>query len=135
MPQTIRDLIQALQAVREVASSVEAWNDNDGESSLNSFARSGVGGPRSEALMGPIGYARSIASDVLRFTVDGRLDRNQSNALREAEFPVLVGDEGFVKVQISPTAAAYADHEAENEDGESDPYNAPEDMELILIQD
>lgn len=135
MPQTIRDLIQALQVIREVASSVEAWNDNDGEPSLNSFARSGVGGRRSEALMDPIADARSIASEVLRFTVDGRLDKNQANALRDAEFPVLAGEEGFVKVGISPTAAAYADHEAENEDGESDSYDAPEDMELILIQD
>lgn len=135
MPQTIRDLVQALHAVREVASRIEAWHDNDDESNLNSFANSGVGGDRSDVLAVVIAPPQSIARDVLRFTAAGALDKNQSNTLREAGFIVLVGDEGFVKVQITPTDGAYEAHEDVEEDDEPDPYSAPEAMELILIED
>ncbi|NIL19704.1 hypothetical protein [Pseudomonas sp. AN3A02] len=130
MISTLNDLIRALVEIREKASDVQAWDDNDGEATLNGFADSGVGGQRSDDLQAPISRAVAIASSVLTFNQDeGPLDKRQASALEEAGFRVL--DRGFenVVVEIRPTESAL---EAAESDEDCD--HIPSPMELKLFE-
>lgn len=126
-PTTISDLISRLDEVRHIASAVAAWDDNDGEPTLNSFATSGVGGQRSDALLDPIAEAQDAARDALRFTQDGngRLHQTDRRQLEEAGFQVLAGEPGYTVVAIPPSdeACIAAEHAGEH---------TPETMQLEL---
>jgi hypothetical protein len=113
-PTTVSDLITILEDVQRTASEVSAWTDNDGEPTLNSFANSGVGGERSDALLDVIAEAAHAASESLQFTQDGngKLHHRNRKQLEEAGF------------QVSEEACRAAEEAGDPE---------PETMELVLI--
>ncbi len=125
---TFDDLIEALKKVETKASDVCAWDDNDGEESLNSFALSGVGGRRSDCLVDPINEVQSIADRVLEFTQDGRLHRTQARRLKDAGFPIYSPERGYLVVEVHPTDEAYELAEEREEP-------SPDKMLLVLIED
>lgn len=125
---TISDLITTLEKVQRTASEVTAWTDNDGEPTLNSFANSGVGGERSDALVDVIAEAEHTASESLPFTQDGngKLHKRDRKQLEEAGFRVIASEPYYTAVAIPPSEEARRDAE-EAEEPE------PETMELVLI--
>jgi hypothetical protein len=127
-PTSIVDLIDALKDIQLTASEVQAWRDNDDEPSLNSFANSGVGGRRSDALLDAISTVSNIASKSLTFTQDGtgRLHRRDRNQLERAGFTVLADQPDYMAVAIPPTGEAYR---AAEKAGTS----TPETMTLELL--
>lgn len=129
-PTAASDLIFYLDEVRRVASEVTAWDDNDGEPTLNSFADSGVGGQRSDALLDPIAEAQSAARDALRFTQDGqgRLHRADRRKLEDAGYQIVADEADYTVVSIPPTDEACA--AAEQADG-----STLEAMALTLISE
>ncbi|TBW02735.1 hypothetical protein E0E52_17095 [Azotobacter chroococcum] len=123
------DLIDALDSVREIASDVWAWHDNDGESTLNSFASSHIGGERSRELLEPIERAERLAREVLQFTQGKEtLYRAQVDQLENSGYRVLRKKAEYVVVEILPT-----DEEAERYYKEENVEAEP--MELVLIND
>lgn len=123
------DLIDELDNVREVASDVWAWHDNDGESTLNSFASSHVGGERSCKLVEPIERAKRLAREVLKFTQGKEtLYKTQEDQLENSGYRVLRNRVGYVVVEILPTDEE-AEHYHEEENDEAEP------MELVLIDE
>jgi len=125
---TFDDLIDSLKKIESAVSEVRAWDDNDGEESLNSFAESGVGGRRSELLLPLIDEAQIIADRVLEFTQEDRLHRNQARALTDAGFTVYSHDRGYVSVWVYPTDEAHRVAEQNDEP-------SPDKMLLIICDD
>ena len=127
---TFDNLIDALVAVKEKASDVQAWSENDGEDTLNGFAASGVGGERSNYLQAPISRAVAIASHVLKFNQNqGPLEKNQVKALEEAGFRVLSRNFETVVVEVEPTESAIKAAESDEDCDES-----PSPMDLNLFE-
>lgn len=127
-PTTVSDLITILEDVQRTANEVSAWTDNDGEPTLNSFANSGVGGERSDALLNVIAEAEHAASESLQFTQDGNgklHDRNRKQ-LEDAGFRVIANEPYYTAVAIPPSEEACR---AAEEAGDPE----PETMELVLI--
>lgn len=129
------EFLSALKEVQRVMCEVEAWNDNDGSSSLNDFAFSGVGGNRSLQLQQPIRIAQHLASVVLQFNKDGSLSRRDMNAIRDAGFEISGGcHEHFVDLDVPPTQKVLDEWEEEDqEEANSDGRYEPEAMALVLI--
>lgn len=130
------EFLSALREVQRLMCEVEAWNDNDGCTSLNVFAFSEVGGERSLRLKRPIIDARHLASCVLRFNKDGLLNRRDLNAIREAGFEISSGcHDRFVTLSVPPTQQVIDEwEEIENQDEERDNgRHEPESMDLIII--
>lgn len=127
------EFLSALREVQRLMCEVEAWNDNDGCSSLNDFAFSEVGRERSLCLKQPIIEARYLASRVLRFNKDGLLNRRDLNAIREAGFEISsASHDRFVTLRIPPTQQAIDEWENQDEERDNGRYE-PEPMELIII--
>ena len=125
---TLDDLIDSLKKIESAASEVRAWDDNDGEECLNSFAESGVGGRRSDLLLPLIDEAQIIGDRVLEFTQEDRLHRNQATALNNAGFTVYSHDRGYVSVWIYPTEEAHRIAAKSDEP-------SPDKMLLIICDD
>lgn len=127
-PTTVSDLLDSLRDVQRTASSVEAWTDNDGEPSLNSFANSGVGGKRSDALLDVIEQAKRMAGEALEFTQhgNGRLLQRQRAEIEGAGFDLIAGEPYYTAVSIPPTEEACLAAEAAGEP-------IPDSMELVLL--
>lgn len=129
------EFLSALKEVQRVMCEVEAWNDNDGSSSLNEFAFSEVGGDRSRLLQQPIRSAQYLASTVLQFNRDGALSRRDMNSIRDAGFEISSGcHEHFVDLDVPPTQRVLDEWENEDQDeASSDGRYEPTAMSLTLI--
>lgn len=131
------EFLDALRTVQLVMCEVRAWNDNDGCSTLNEFAFSGVGGRRSQLLQWPITEVRRLASETLEFNGDGMLNRHCLNAIRDAGFGISGGcHDQYVHLEVPPTDEVIADYErSEEDDDEADYPPLPMTLNLINVEE